>query len=88
MPPSVPSDASELDPFFRSSARAGAIRQAQPPWQIRRWPEYFRVYGCLICEFKEQYGGVGLCGRCYMRTKKRLKSIEEDLRDEAEAMRG
>ena len=81
----VPPDVTDLDPFLRTAAESGAIRREQPAWKTGRWPEYFRLYGCLICQSKENPGAAaaGLCARCYERTRQRLKRIEADLRREA-----
>ena len=74
-----------FDPFFRHKAESDAIRRELKCWQLKRWPEHFRRFGCLgkECDTRENYSGSGYCTRCHGRITSRLADIDADLRLDA-----
>jgi hypothetical protein len=79
----VPEDYNTFDPFFRPAAERAAIQRIQTSRQRRRWPLYFRRWGCLVCGSTDDFGALGFCRRCYLRVDARLAKIEAELRGEA-----
>ena len=69
-------EAGIFEPFFQTKLIAREIRKLQTIPQRLKWPNYFKEWGCLSCHKKDgQYGGEGMCGTCYQRTRARVRTI-------------
>lgn len=65
-----------LRPFFDSRRVSIELRRLQTVPELYKWSEYFRRFGCLICETKRtRHAACGMCPTCYLRTFGRLKRI-------------
>ena len=66
--------ANVLQPFFADRATTTAARRRQTVVEQRKWPSYFRDWGCLVCGTREgRHGSLGMCPPCYARTTQRMK---------------
>lgn len=73
----------ELPEMFLSRPEAKKLRQTQTMEERGIWARYFTKHGCVSCGDRTgEHGGKGFCGRCYHRTRDRLRAIETELRDE------
>jgi hypothetical protein len=71
-----PVKADEFGSFFAPKYVAAAVKRAQTVNDQKRWQAYFRDWGCLLCETQDKgYGGNGMCGNCYSRTRQRLLAL-------------
>ena len=76
-----------MRPFFDSKRVSDELRKLQTMVERRKWPEYFKRHGCLICKAKKvPHLQVGMCLKCHTRTRRRLEAIiAEDERNQEAA---
>ena len=81
-----------FEPFFQTKAIATEIRKLQTVPHQRKWSNYFRKFGCLVCKRKQKnrpYGALGMCAACYSKTQARLQAVlrsaEEETRPDADS---
>jgi hypothetical protein len=67
----------KFEPFFRSKRLCDEIHRHQSVFERNRWRLYFERHGCLVCARRDvPHNSLGMCGRCYLRTRARLVAIE------------
>jgi len=64
--PPKPSDATLLEPWFRSRAETVAIKKLQMYAERQKFADFFELNGCLRCAAKDKpHCGQGLCASCH-----------------------
>lgn len=75
-------EAAELEPFFRGREITNEMRRLQSVAEQNKWHFFFADWGCLICERTNvPHASLGMCKRCFGRTKYRLKTSRENRED-------